>query len=147
MKLLLAVVGYASLMGGCAFMTPKPPPVIAEPPRGDTGGDPKSPARAASGQEIPGYWVSKSVSGPGAPCVCKVEVIFEGGGVLSGTMLIEAEGRKRFASLAGTWKSEEGKLAITYADGRARTWSVAWDAGVLILKDGEAEMRMERAPE
>jgi hypothetical protein len=100
-----------------------------------------------SGQEVAGCWVSKSVTGPGASSVRQVEMILDADGVLSGAMLVESEGKRRFAAMDGTWKSEDGKLGVTFTDGRVRSWSVSWDGPVMILKDGEAEMRLERMPE
>lgn len=154
MKRLLASLTAAALLGGCSIFAPNPPPEIVAPPpagTGEAGGTPVESPEAAkakpSGQEIAGCWTSKSVTGPGASSVRQVEMIFDAGGALSGAMLVESEGKKRFVAMDGTWKSEEGQLGVTFTDGRVRTWSVSWDGGAMILKDGEAEMRLERMPE
>jgi hypothetical protein len=151
MKPILTALASAVLLGGCAFLSPKPPPVIAEPPR---EGQPETapaadvkPAGSNTGPAIPGHWGSKSLSGPGSENVRRFELIFESGGCLSGFLLIENQGKKRFAVVEGTWLAEEGRLAVKYGDGRARTWSVAWDEAILVLKDGEGELRLERLAE
>jgi len=164
MKRILAVIASGALLGGCAFLTPKarpetaPPPTEGEPE--DTTGDiagapaaePETPNQASikpksSRQEIPGWWVSRAAAGPGAAGVLKVEMIFGDGGAFSGTILVETDGKRRFAGLDGTWRMAEDRIAVTLSDGSERTWSVAWDGGLLILKDGESELRLERAPE
>ncbi|MEK7469017.1 MAG: hypothetical protein AAB074_16710 [Planctomycetota bacterium] len=158
MKLILTAVASAVLLGGCAFLTPKPPPVISEPPRegqtekapAEAGGAPATDVKSAGSMEGPtisGHWVSKTVLGSGSENVRRVELIFESGGSLSGFMLIENEGKKRIAVMEGTWLAEVGHLAVKYRDGRARTWSLAWDGAILVLKDGEAELRLERVTE
>lgn len=161
MKRLLAAIVSTALLEGCAFLAPNPPPDIAEPPREGspqtatpdnaatpvadvTPADPAAVESKPSERSIQGHWRSKSVTGPGSANVRSVELIFGEDGTLSGTMLIEAGGRKRFSCLEGTWREGQGRLAVTYSDGRARTWAVAWDEATLILKDGEGEMKMER---
>ncbi len=151
MKRNLTSLTAAVLLGGCSIFAPNPPPEIVAPPpagTGEAGGtpvvSPDAPKPGPSGQEIAGCWISKTVTGPGASSVRQVEMIFDSSGVLSGAMLVEAEGKRRFAAMDGTWKSEKGNLAVTFTDGRTRSWTVAWDGGVMILTDGEAEMRLER---
>jgi len=164
MNPIFTAIAAAALLGGCGFLSPKPPPVIAEPPRAgqpepapaDNGGSPASEVKSSSspsvdakpsGQVIPGHWGSKTVTGPGSENVRRVEMIFESGGGFSGVLLIENAGKQRFAALEGTWLTEADHLAVKYSDGRARSWSVTWDAELLVLKDGEAELRLERIPE
>lgn len=164
MKRILAVIASGALLGGCGFLTPKARPETAPPPTegepepttGDIAGapeaEPETPSQSSiqpksTRQEIPGWWVSRAASGPDAAGVLKVEMIFGDTGSFSGTILVESDGERRFASLEGTWKKAEDRIDVTLRDGSVRTWSVSWDGGLLILKDGESELRLERAPE
>ncbi|MCE9582761.1 MAG: hypothetical protein K8T20_09730 [Planctomycetes bacterium] len=164
MKNILAAIAAAAFLGGCAFMTPKPPPESAPPPAEgppldgtpDVDQVPEADSKPADValpdlkkplQEIPGWWVSKIASGPDSQSVRRVELVFQANGAFSGTILREAAGKKYFALLEGTWRLEEGHLAVILSDGRARTWLFSWAEGMLILRDGEAELQLERMPE
>jgi len=164
MKRIIAVLAAFAILGGCASWTPKPPPESAPPPPEEEPSDepkpedppppvekppdkPVEPAPKPPRQEIPGMWLSKAALGPGSAPVRRVEMIFEMDGGFAGTMLLEAEKKKRFVSLDGTWVQEGSKITVKYSNGNTRTWGFSWDGGVLILKDGEAELRLERAPE
>lgn len=141
----LAMMACAAALGGCASWTPKPPPESAPPPpeaasTGEPGSEPKE-------QGISGWWVSETATGPGSDNVRKVEIIFSDDGMLELTMLVEAAGARRFAVRKGQWREENGHLEVSYAGGPARSWSVEWDGGKLLLKDGEAELRLQRMPD
>lgn len=122
-----------------------PDPVPAEPvkppdpvPAGPV--KPPDPPR----QEIPGSWTFTSAAGPGSAPVRHVDMEFGADGGWCGSMLVEVEGKRRFQALEGTWALADGKVTVTFADGRTRSWAVSWDGGTLVLRDGEAELRLSR---
>lgn len=159
MKKILAVTALTLILGGCSSLASKPPPEVAAPPVGgppaecipDAGATPvaeaKSPEPSSPLQEIAGAWVSTDATGPGSGNVRRIEMVFEPGGAFSSAMLVDVEGKKRFSSLQGTWRLEECNLIVTFSDGRTRTWALTWDGAVLLLKEGEAELHLERMPE
>lgn len=157
MKRLIAAIGLAVLLSGCPSLGSRARPGMVAPPpgglasqapestlpAGETNRDEAAPVRPG----ITGRWESTSVSGPASASVQSVQMLFEASGAFTATMLIQAEGRKRFASLSGTWVIEEKELTITLIDGRTRRWTVAWDGEALLLSDGEATVRLERRAE
>ncbi len=168
----LALLAAAALLAGCASFEKKPPPEdlgAAPPEEEEVAPDPEpAPAEAAKppdpapaeavkppepakpadpppNQELPGSWTLHSASGPGSAPVRHADMEFGADGAWCGSMLVEVEGKKRFQSLEGAWKLENGKVTLRFSDGRERVWSTFWDGAVLVLKDGEAELRLRRS--
>ncbi|MBI2922748.1 MAG: hypothetical protein HYY18_16975 [Planctomycetes bacterium] len=167
---LLAALAAVLFAAGCASWTPKPPPEMGEaPPEGEAEPEvadvpegegvaeapppdekPPEPTplvpEPPPNQEIPGWWRSAAVGGPGSAPVRRIELVFDEGGAFAGSMLMELEGKKSFVSLEGTWSKADGRLALKYADGRERSFAYSWERDVLLLADGDAEMKLVRQP-
>lgn len=167
---LLALLAAAALFAGCASFEKKPPPedlgaappeeeVVpepepapaepvkppdAEPAEAVKPPEPAKPADPPPNQELPGSWTFHAASGPGSAPVRHVDMEFGADGAWCGSMLVEVEGKKRFQALEGAWKLEEGKVTIKFSDGRERIWRASWEGAVLVLKEGEAELKLER---
>lgn len=122
---------------------PEPPPAEPAKPPDPVPAEPVKPPEPPK-QEIPGSWTFTSAAGPGSAPVRHVDMEFGADGGWCGSMLVEVEGKRRFQALEGTWVLADGKVTVTFADGRARSWDVSWDGGTLILRDGEAELRLSR---
>lgn len=96
-------------------------------------------------QELPGSWTSTATSGPGSASVRRIDMEFISDGAWCGSMLLEIDGKKRFESLDGTWTLAEGKVTVKFSDGRERAWAISWDGATLVLRDGEAELRLRQS--
>ncbi|KAF0244633.1 MAG: hypothetical protein FD180_2359 [Planctomycetota bacterium] len=160
----------ALLVAGCSSFEKKPPPEPPEAPPEETEPPPEpepppaepvepskppvepvkppdpEPAKppAPPRQELPGSWTSTTASGPGSASVRRVDMEFSADGAWCGSMLVEVDGKKRFESLDGTWSLSESKATVKLGDGRERAWAVSWDGATLILRDGDAELRLRR---
>ncbi|NUN47448.1 MAG: hypothetical protein HUU15_01295 [Candidatus Brocadiae bacterium] len=166
LRLSLALV---AALAGCQALEKKPPPETAEVPpelaEGPEAGEeepveaeppavetvdpaPVAPVPVAPPrQEIPGSWTSSLAQGPGSAAVRRVHMTFGPDGAYAGAALVEVDGQARYVPASGGWTLAGDILAVTDPDGRERRYVVAWDGAVLVLRDGEALLRLERDPE
>ncbi|MCE9581381.1 MAG: hypothetical protein K8T20_02575 [Planctomycetes bacterium] len=157
----ITTLAAAALLAGCASFEKKAPPEPQSAPPEEPVSEPvpAEPAKPAEEvakppdsakppvpprQELPGSWTSVSATGPGSAPVRRVEMEFGADGAWCGSMLLEIDGKKRFETLAGTWTAADGRIVVKLSDTRERKWSVSWDGATLVLRDGDAELRLER---
>lgn len=157
--LLLTHLVATLLLAGCASFEKKAPPEPAAPPPEEPvadGGAPEPGAKPAEpppaeparppepSRELPGHWISTSASGPGSAGVRRVEMEFRDGGAWHGWIIFEQDGREKSEALDGTWALAGDKVSVRFEDGRDTAWTLRWETGTLVLREGEAELRLER---
>jgi hypothetical protein len=73
-----------------------------------------------------------------------VTLSFAADGAYAGSLLLDQDGRRRFAGAEGRWTRSGESLTVVLTDGRSRAWGLRFEGRTLVLSDGEAELRLER---
>jgi hypothetical protein len=101
--------------------------------------------RAATKDDLPGFWASTSVQGGSAGALLKAYYVIDAEGGYTGAALVLTEGRARFVVLAedGRWTLDEGGLDLHDGGPPAQAWV---DGGHLRLVAGDSAIELTRVP-
>ena len=72
-------------------------------------------------------------------------MVFNPDGSYEGLAVVREGSSHRLRVNRGTYYREGNTLTIRHADGRVLKFSLSWEAGVLVLRQEERELRLERA--
>lgn len=100
--------------------------------------------RAATLDDVVGYFESVRIDGEAAAALLRVYYSFERGGTYSGAALIALDGGPQFQTLGGTWSLADGVLdleggALAHAQVAGEELRLQSDAGEVVLRRVEIQ--------
>ena len=119
---------------------------VFEPPPEEPPPPPPAPAAAAAPapepepDEIYGAWSSVALRGPGSAAFRCILMTFD----RDGCFVEAAFGAGRGDARAGRFTPMDNALEIDFHDGVPRIWTWAFEAGDLVVHDGDTQIRFAR---